>query len=125
MRKFFLAAGAIALIGASPVLAAGEMSVATFLSKADALKAKGLGALGSPDIKLLRREAEAGGAIYRARLQSDKAAGKPPHSCPPTKTSMNSDQFLNHLRSYPVAARPKTSITTAVFDLMKKRYPCT
>lgn len=109
---------------ASPAMASGDMSVATFLAKADALKAKGLGALGSPDIKLLRKEAEAGGAIYRARLQSDKAAGKPPHSCPPKKASTNSDQFLSHLRSYPAATRPKTTITTAVFDLMKKRYPC-
>ncbi len=124
MRKFLLAAGAIALIGASPVLAAGEMSVATFLAKADALKAKGFGALGSPDIKLLRTEAEAAGATYRSRMEADKKAGRPPHSCPPDKTKMTSDQFMTHLRSYPATARPKTSVTTAVFDLMKKRYPC-
>ncbi len=125
MRTAGLILGGVLSVCASSAMASGDMSVATFLAKADALKAKGLGALGSPDIKLLRKEAEAGGAIYRARLQSDKAEGKPPHSCPPKSASMNSDQFLSHLRSYPAAARPRTTITTAVFDLMKKRYPCT
>lgn len=110
---------------AAPLFAAGgEMSVATFLAKADALKAKGLGALGSPDIGLLRGEAQAAGAAYRARIEADRKAGRAPHSCPPKKAKMNSDRFLAHLRSYPVAARPQTSINAAVADLMKKSYPC-
>lgn len=124
MRQSGLILGAVMIALASPAMASGDMSVATFLSKVDALKAKGLGALGSPDIKLLRTEGEAAGANYRARLEGDKKAGKPPHSCPPKKTKMSSDQFISHLRTYPAAARPKTTVTTAVFDLMKKRYPC-
>ncbi len=106
------------------VAAKGDMSVATFLAKADALKAKGFGALGSPDIKILRDEGMAAGAAYRARIEGDKKAGRAPHSCPPAKAAMKSDQFIAHLRSYPVAVRPTTSIKTATFDLMKKRYPC-
>jgi hypothetical protein len=124
MRNFGLILGAAMVALAAPAMASGDMSVATFLSKVDALKAKGLGALGSPDIKLLRAEGEAAGASYRARLEGDKKAGKPPHSCPPKKAAMNSDQFISHLRTYPVAVRPKTTIKTAMFDLMKKRYPC-
>ncbi len=124
MRHFGLIAAMAIMTAGSSAFAAGDMSVATFLSKADALRAKGIGALGSPDIGLLKKEAEAAGATYRARIVSDKSTGKPPHSCPPKKASMNSNELLAHLRSYPAAVRPKTTITAAMFDLMKKRYPC-
>jgi hypothetical protein len=123
MRKIFALVLASSLL--VPAMAAtGDMSVATFLAKADALKAKGFGALGSPDIKLLRDEGMASGAAYRARIESDKKAGRAPHSCPPKKAAMKSDDFIAHLRSYPVAIRPKTTVKGATFDLMKKRYPC-
>ena len=123
MRKIIALVAALAL--AAPILAAkGDMSVATFLAKAEALKAKGWGAIGSPDIKLLRDEGTAAGAAYRARIESDKKAGNAPHSCPPKKAAMKSDVFMAHLQSYPVSVRPKTSIKMATFDLMKKRYPC-
>lgn len=124
MRRFGWAAGLALLTIAGPALAAGDMSVATFLVKADALKAKGIGALMSSDMGLLKKEVKAASLAYRARLTADKEAGKPAHSCPPKKASMNSNEFLAHLRSYPATARPKTTITTAMFDLMKKRYPC-
>ena len=48
--------------------ATGDMSVATFLAKVDALKAKGPMALFSSDIGLLKNEAYAAGRAYRARL---------------------------------------------------------
>lgn len=125
MRKA-LFVGGLTILGfaAPPALASGDMNVATFLAKADALKAKGLGALGSPDIKLLYGEAQTAGTTYRSKIEADKKAGREPHSCPPKKAKMNSDQFLAHLRSYPVPIRPKTTITTAMFDVMKKHYPC-
>ena len=112
-------------ISTPAVAGPGDMNVATFLAKADALKAKGLGALGSPDIKLLYGEADAAGKTYRSAIAADKKAGRTPHSCPPKKASLNSDQLIAHLRTYPEAVRPKTTITTAMFDVMKKRYPCT
>jgi hypothetical protein len=114
-----------ALMLAAPLAAApGDMSIATFLTKADALKKKGIMALGSSDYKKLKGEVDAASVSYRSRLKSDKAAGKPAHSCPPAKASMNSDQLLAHFRSYPVSQRSSTSVRTGFFDLMKKRYPC-
>lgn len=107
------------------VAGSGDMNVATFLAKADALKARGMGALGSPDIKILYGEAKAAGKTYRETIAADKKAGRTPHSCPPKTASLNSEQLLAHLRTYPAAVRPKTTITTAMFDAMKKRYPCT
>lgn len=115
----------LASVLAMPALAAkGDMSVAAFLAKADALKAKGFGAIGSPDIAVLRGEGAAAGAAYRSRIESDKKSGLPPHSCPPKKAAMKSNDFLDHLRSYPAAVRSKTTVKMATFDLMKKRYPC-
>jgi hypothetical protein len=104
--------------------AAGDMSVASFLTKADALKKKGILALGSADIKLLKAEMGGATSAYRSRIETDKKAGSTPHSCPPQKASMSSDQLLAHFRSYPVAQRSGISVRTAFFDLMKKRYPC-
>lgn len=125
LRKSLLVFGlTVSTFAASPGWASGDMSVATFLAKADALKVKGLGAIGSPDIKLLYGEAQAAGAEYKAKIEADRKAGREPHSCPPNKAKMDSNAFLSHLRSYPAAVRPKTTITTAMFDVMKKRYRC-
>lgn len=126
MHRNFVILAAATLVIAAPVTAApGDMSVSTFLAKADALKAKGFLALGSSDIKLLQSEGKAAGAAYRKRIKTDLAQKRTPHSCPPAKATMKSDEFIAHLRTYPASVRSATSVTTATADLMKKRYPCT
>ena len=112
-----------ALTAGAAQAATGAMPVAVFLAKADALKAKGLGALGSPDIGLLKAEGQAAGQAYRARLQAERAAGKP-SSCPPKGAKVNSRQLIAHLRSYPEAARARTDMRTAMADFFIKTYPC-
>lgn len=101
----------------------GEMSVATFLARADALRAKGAMALFSPEMKTLKAEGMAAGMAYRSRLGAERAAGKP-SSCPPKGANVGSDQLLGHLRSYPAAARPQTTMRTALADFFIKTYPC-
>jgi hypothetical protein len=124
-KGHILMIGTIALLAGTAAMAApGDMNVTTFLAKADALKAKGIMALASSDVALLQAEGKAGGVAYRQRLKADAAAKRPPHSCPPAKAAVNSDEFLKHLRSYPEPMRANTSIKTATADLMKKRYPC-
>jgi hypothetical protein len=57
--------GVAALLTVSAAASAsGDMSVATFLAKSDALKAKGIFALTSSDVALLKSEAKAEGAAY-------------------------------------------------------------
>lgn len=114
--------GALAL--AMLTAAAGDMSVATFLAKAEKLQKKGPLAMMSSDLKLLMGEMKGAGKAYRARLDADKAAGRPPHSCPPEKMAMDRNEVLTHFRSYPVAERPKVSVRTAFADMTRKRYPC-
>ncbi len=114
----------VALMLSTPALAAGgEMSVAIFLAKADALKAKGFMALGSSDIGLLRSEGQAAGMAYKTRLEAERKSGKP-SSCPPKGSRPSSGQILSHLRTYPEPARPRTSMKTAIADYFIKTYPC-
>lgn len=122
-RPTLLAVLAAGLIAAPAHAAGGDMSVAAFLSKADALKAKGAMALFSPDIKVLQAEGQAAGEAYRSRLVSERAAGKP-SSCPPKGAKVSSDQVLSHLRTYPAPARPRVTMRSAMADFFIKTYPC-
>lgn len=114
-----------AVVAAAPAVAApGDMSAATFLAKADALMNKGMMALLSGDVGKLKAEAMGAANAYRTRIRADKAAGRQPHSCPPQKGSLNSDQLMTHLRSYSPAQRERTTMKVAIADLMAKTYPC-
>lgn len=109
---------------AGPVMAApGDMNVATFLAKADALRARGAMALFSADFKLLKGEGMAAGEAYRTRLGAERAAGKP-SSCPPKGAKLSSDKLLGHLRSYPEPSRARTSMKQAMADYFIRTYPC-
>lgn len=124
MKRISLAVIA-SLLASTPVMAApGDMNVATFLAKADALRAKGPMALFSSDYKLLKSEGEAAGADYRARLNAERATGRP-SSCPPKGTKVSADKLLAFLRTYPEAHRPRTSMKQAMGDFFARTYPCT
>ncbi len=122
--RFRIIALLIPLLAASPALAApGDINVASFLAKADALRAKGAMALFSSDYKLLQAEGQAAGKAYRLRLNDERAAGKP-SSCPPQPAPVNSNTLLAHLRAYPVAYRSTISLKTAMADLFIRTWPC-
>ncbi len=122
-RRVRLTALALLALSAPALAVGGDMSVATFLAKADALRAKGFMALGSSDIGLLRSEGQAAGLAYKARLEGERKAGKP-SSCPPKGTKVASDKLMAFLRTYPEPARPRTSMKTAIADYFIKTYPC-
>ena len=122
MRKTIAIGVACALL--IPV-AASAMTVAEFLGKADALKAKGLLAVGSPDIALLRQEIMRASDAYRGGLAAQIAAGKKPSSCPPRKgtAKVSSDDIIADFRALP-PARQRASVQDAFAAFMSKRYPC-
>ena len=114
----------LALITTQPASAApGDMSVATFLAKADGLRAKGAGALFSSDIGVLRREGTAAGMAYQARLRRERTAGQP-SSCPPRNAKVSSDRVITHMRSYPDAQRGQVTVTQAIADMFIRTWPC-
>jgi hypothetical protein len=114
-------AGAVLLVPVS----AQAMTVAEFLAKANALKAKGFMALGSPDIKLLKGEMEGVANAYRADIVAARQAGRTPHSCPPPKgkAKIGSKELMAEFESIPAAQRGM-SVKSAFYAMMKKRYPC-
>ncbi|MEQ1541029.1 MAG: hypothetical protein ABL926_02145 [Novosphingobium sp.] len=116
--------GLALLVTATPALAGpGDMSVATFLSKVDGLKTKGMMAMFSGDIKVLKAEGMAAGQAYKQRLAAERAQGRP-SSCPPKGSTINSNQLIAHLNTYAPAARPATSMKTAFADYFIKTWPC-
>ena len=120
----FTAGIAIAIAFAAPALAAaGDMNVAMFLAKADALKSQGAMAMFSSDIDVLKGEGKAAAESYKARLLKERAAGHP-SSCPPQGTGINTDELLGHLRSYPTNVRPRVSMKQAMADFFIRKYPC-
>jgi hypothetical protein len=123
MKRWVLTAALICL----PV-SAQAMTVAEFLAKADALKAKGMFALMSSDIGLLKAEMKSVGSAYRDDILAARKAGTPPHSCPPPRgtkgASMTSTELLDELRKVPPAQARTTSMKTAFYAMMKRRFPC-
>jgi hypothetical protein len=107
-------------------LYAAEMSVSTFLVKANNLKSMGPLAMISPDYDIMKREVLSASRAYTAMLKTDKAAGRKPHSCPPAQLekSVTPDMILKHMESVPKKKRKKTLARDALFDFMKKKYPC-
>ena len=101
------------------------MSVAEFLAKANALKARGFLAIGSPDIKLLRSEVERASDAYRNDLAAARTAGRAPHSCPPPKgkAKIGSNELMAEFEAIPAAQRGM-SVKSAFYARMKKRFPC-
>lgn len=120
MKRWMIAALLIALPASAQA-----MSVAQFLAKANALKAKGFLAIGSPDIKLLRAEVQSVADAYRADLTAARKAGRTPHSCPPPKgkAALGAKDVMAEFNAIPPAKRGM-SVKTAFYAMMKKRYPC-
>ncbi|ALH80869.1 hypothetical protein [Sphingopyxis macrogoltabida] len=116
-----LAAGAGALLcGMAP----GDMNIAAFLARADAVSRLGPLALATPEGNRLKGEVIAAGKRYKARIDAQRKAGLRTTSCPPESGDLSPDEWLAHLRNYPASQRRSVSVYSAFDALMKKRYPC-
>jgi hypothetical protein len=104
--------------------AANAMDVATWLAKADALKAKGVAALLSKDFKLLEGEIRANGAALKSEREAAKAAGQRPPYCATGKVSLNSDEVIVMMRAVAEAQRPHTPVKDALRAGLARKYPC-
>lgn len=122
----WLWAPALALVAAPAV--AQTMTVEAFLVKAHALKSKGVFAIFSSDLAPVRAEVKAVATDYRRTLSADKAAGRPPHSCPPPEGSdaakIKPEAFLADLERTVPPGQRQISMKTAFYQIMKRRWPC-
>lgn len=106
MASAALAAGLV-LTAASP----GDMSVAAFLQRAEALQRLGPLALAMPEADRLKSEVIAAGKRYQARIEADRKAGRKSASCPPksgTLTPNSGSRIFAPIRRRAAAARQST-----------------
>ncbi len=119
--KFRIAAAA-ALIGlAAP---ASAMTVAEFMAKVSALKAKGPLALFSSDIGLLKAEGQAAGQSIRQDQDAAAAAGRPAPTCVPKDAKLNSNELLAYFDKIPPAQQQRLTVKQGMVGLFRQKWPC-
>jgi len=115
MSKRIGAAALAALFLSAPAQA---MSSAEFLAKADALKAKGMLAIFSSDLGLLKTEFLNAGKVWRAQAYR-------PNACPPPgPLPADSDMIYAIVAAVPPQQRATTSATGAIVAGLNRKYPC-
>ncbi|PAX08119.1 hypothetical protein [Sphingomonas lenta] len=119
MRKLLLGIAALGL--AAP--ASAEMTLGQFLVKANALKAKGMMAVFSKDLKPVMAEMKSASAQLKTEGERRKAAGLPMRTCPPKGTTMTSDELLAMLNAIPPAERG-ISLKDGLVRVMSAKFPC-
>jgi hypothetical protein len=116
---------AAVLIAACPIAGAHATDIATFLAKADALEKKGMMALFSGDVKVLKAEVQSAAEQLRVERLAAVKAGRKPAYCPNgAKGSINAKELLTHLRSIPAAQRPRLQVKDGLRGLLARKYPC-
>ncbi len=106
-------------------LAQSEMSVAGFLHRAERAQSYGrMAALSSPDYRVLRSEVQRVARIYTAEVQAARAAGRMPPACMPSNPDLTPDDLLEFMRRIPPQNRARVSVRTAIYAMLRQRYPC-
>ncbi|MDP9414520.1 MAG: hypothetical protein M3Q08_10615 [Pseudomonadota bacterium] len=121
MRK--VAVALLMALAPAGALHAQSMPISDFLTRAEALKKKGLMATVSKDLGVLKAEIQNSGKQLRAEQNEAAKAGRKPATCMPKKASFGPDELLGHLRSIPPQQR-SMSIKAGLAGLMRKKYPC-
>ncbi len=121
MRRSIWVVAAVA--AAMMPLAAQAMTVDQFLARANALKAKGVMAMLSSDIGVLKAEIADATTAWKADKAARKAAGQPPLACAPEGTKMTSDELLKWFAALPPAQRA-ASVKEGFARVIIAHYPC-
>ncbi|WP_375394231.1 hypothetical protein [uncultured Sphingomonas sp.] len=113
------AAAAMAI--ATPAMAA--MSVATFLARAEPLRANPLMALTSPDYPVLKAEAATATHQLRAEGEARRVAGKTPVVCIPEGQSIGIMEMLDGLAALSPAEK-RLPLKDGYAHVLARTYPC-
>ena len=129
MRPILLAFAAIAVLGPAAAAAQGPgLSVADVLAKSDALEKKGMLAVFSSDLRVIKAEAQRDVEAFAAQLRSAHNAHRPLPACLPQESSgwkltFDTEEILKYYRSIPPQRRGMSSVD-AFAEFMKVKYPC-
>jgi hypothetical protein len=113
-----------AVLTFAPLAAVHAMNVDLFLKKAAALEKKGMTALFSPDLKLLKGEIQGASLQLRAERAAVLKAGGKAIFCPPAKVELDSKEVLTHFRAIPAAQQARIPVKDALRSLLARKYPC-
>jgi hypothetical protein len=120
------------LFAAVTLLAAAQaapMTVADVLSKADALQKKGMLAIFSSDLRLIKAEANRDLQAFGTDYFNARQAHRPLPACPPKdgpdslKITLDTDELLKFYRTIPPQRRGMSSVQ-AFAEFMKAKFPC-
>lgn len=120
MRALTGAAVAAVTLAAAPAAA---MDVASFIAKGEGLKAKGMMAIFSRDLKLVQAAAKDAARQYQADKQARAKAGLPPISCPPKGAKLGAMEFFEELKKIPVAERGMP-MKDGMAWVSRRKFPC-
>ena len=118
--KLKLLIGVVALAVSTTAAA---MPVSTFLAKADALQKKGMLAMFSSDLGLLKSVTKGDIEAFAAQLKDHSVAACPPKNASGYKINFTSDELLKYYRAVPPARR-NISSRQAFAEFMSSKYPC-
>ncbi|GAC1579795.1 MAG: hypothetical protein NVS3B5_13120 [Sphingomicrobium sp.] len=104
---------------------ADHINAQAFLSRAEALIAKGPFAFFSSDLKQLQAIVEDNGDIIHDDMIADRASHARPQYCPPAKHEyIGARELINGLRSMPSSEREQIDLQTAMRRILAKLHPC-
>jgi len=116
-----LVAFTLTLVAVTPAQAA--ISVGNFVSRAQALRQMGIGAMLDPDFQLLRGEAQTATNALKADRAARAAAGKPPIACVPEGESIGITDMIDGLARLPAAAQ-RLPLKDGYARVLAQRFPC-
>ena len=119
MRKLLL----VALLAAVPA-GAEAMDVKTFLTRAEAVKKKGMLALFSSELEALKAEIRTQATSLKAERAAARAAGRPQAYCPPEQAALDQNEILASFQAIPEAQKSRIQVRDALKALLVKKYPC-
>ena len=108
-----------ALFLVAAAVPASAMTVQEFVTRGEALEAKGPLALFSPELDALRLAIRPGLKAWRAQVPTAK-----PAVCAPPKISLDPQELLALMREVPAPERPNIEIGAAAVRQLNLRYRC-
>ncbi|WP_213982673.1 hypothetical protein [Sphingomonas sp. dw_22] len=130
--RFMLLAAVVASLSSAPASLAQEapqgpqMTVADFIDRWTAVKAEKDKPEQAAQAARLTYALGESFKRYKAELDADAKAGKPPRACPTkgTKDTFQIDDLVNALDDLPQVRR-EGAFDTEFFEFLDRRYPCT
>ena len=104
---------------------ADHINAEVFLSRAEALIAKGPFAVFSSELKQLQAIVEDNGDIIHDDMIATRALHARPEYCPPAKHEyIGARELISGLRSMPSSERERIDLQTAMRRILSKNHPC-